>query len=172
MICDRPASERGGRFVFSGLPVRCVGAAQKNSRGSSRSPAAVKGNHPFRTVNPNLKMKKPRCGIGPQSCGVVAKHVPEWQVKSKGRFRPVASGGAIEAQPTEQPSARGWLRAAPAKSRVFFSVSAETRRQGDKRKKRSANRSLFLVELPGFEPGITGPESVVLPLHHSSMTFW
>ncbi len=29
----------------------------------------------------------------------------------------------------------------------------------------------FVVELPGFEPGITGPESVVLPLHHSSMRF-
>ena len=27
------------------------------------------------------------------------------------------------------------------------------------------------VELPGFEPGITGPESVVLPLHHSSVDF-
>ena len=27
------------------------------------------------------------------------------------------------------------------------------------------------VELPGFEPGITGPESVVLPLHHSSIDF-
>ena len=25
----------------------------------------------------------------------------------------------------------------------------------------------FLVGLPGFEPGMTGPESVVLPLHHS-----
>ena len=31
---------------------------------------------------------------------------------------------------------------------------------------------VFGVELPGFEPRITGPESVVLPLHHSSMTFW
>ena len=27
------------------------------------------------------------------------------------------------------------------------------------------------VELPVFEPGITGPESVVLPLHHSSIDF-
>ena len=26
---------------------------------------------------------------------------------------------------------------------------------------------LFLVGLPGFEPRMTGPESVVLPLHHS-----
>ena len=25
------------------------------------------------------------------------------------------------------------------------------------------------VGLPGFEPGMTGPESVVLPLHHSPM---
>ena len=29
----------------------------------------------------------------------------------------------------------------------------------------------FSVELPGFEPRITGPESVVLPLHHSSVDF-
>ena len=27
--------------------------------------------------------------------------------------------------------------------------------------------SAFLVGLPGLEPGKTGPESVVLPLHHS-----
>ena len=27
--------------------------------------------------------------------------------------------------------------------------------------------ALFLVGLPGLEPGKTGPESVVLPLHHS-----
>ena len=26
---------------------------------------------------------------------------------------------------------------------------------------------LFVVGLPGLEPGMTGPESVVLPLHHS-----
>ena len=25
----------------------------------------------------------------------------------------------------------------------------------------------ILVGLPGFEPGMTGPESVVLPLHHT-----
>ena len=31
--------------------------------------------------------------------------------------------------------------------------------------------ALNFVELPGFEPGITGPESVVLPLHHSSVDF-
>ena len=27
----------------------------------------------------------------------------------------------------------------------------------------------FLVGVPGFEPGMTGPESVVLPLHHTPM---
>ena len=37
-------------------------------------------------------------------------------------------------------------------------------------KKRKPHRiSVGFVELPGFEPGITGPESVVLPLHHSSI---
>ena len=25
----------------------------------------------------------------------------------------------------------------------------------------------FFVGVPGFEPGMTGPESVVLPLHHT-----
>ena len=29
-----------------------------------------------------------------------------------------------------------------------------------------------IVELPGFEPRITGPESVVLPLHHSSLSLF
>ena len=28
---------------------------------------------------------------------------------------------------------------------------------------------VVLVGLPGFEPRMTGPESVVLPLHHSPM---
>ena len=35
---------------------------------------------------------------------------------------------------------------------------------------KKASRSLYslrLVGLPGFEPRMTGPESVVLPLHHS-----
>ena len=27
------------------------------------------------------------------------------------------------------------------------------------------------VGVPGFEPGMTGPESVVLPLHHTPMSF-
>ena len=37
---------------------------------------------------------------------------------------------------------------------------------------KSDRRSIaFRVELPRFELGITGPESVVLPLHHSSMSF-
>ncbi len=36
---------------------------------------------------------------------------------------------------------------------------------------RSSDRLTGLrVELPGLEPGKTGPESVVLPLHHSSMS--
>ena len=33
-------------------------------------------------------------------------------------------------------------------------------------KKRDFVGSLFLVGIPGLEPGKTGPESVVLPLHH------
>ena len=28
----------------------------------------------------------------------------------------------------------------------------------------------LMVGLPGYEPGMTGPESVVLPLHHSPIT--
>ena len=38
---------------------------------------------------------------------------------------------------------------------------------GIKQKKQSI--STALVGLPGFEPRMTGPESVVLPLHHSPM---
>ena len=32
-------------------------------------------------------------------------------------------------------------------------------------------RRLTMVGIPGFEPGMTGPESVVLPLHHIPMPF-
>ncbi len=31
---------------------------------------------------------------------------------------------------------------------------------------------MLLVGIPGFEPGMTGPESVVLPLHHIPMSFF
>ena len=30
---------------------------------------------------------------------------------------------------------------------------------------------MLLVGIPGFEPGMTGPESVVLPLHHIPICF-
>ena len=36
-----------------------------------------------------------------------------------------------------------------------------------KYKKKSLFFKKLFVGLPGFEPGMTGPESVVLPLHHS-----
>ena len=36
-----------------------------------------------------------------------------------------------------------------------------------KNKKRAESISALFVGLPGLEPGKTGPESVVLPLHHS-----
>ena len=32
-------------------------------------------------------------------------------------------------------------------------------------------KDALLVGIPGFEPGMTGPESVVLPLHHIPMLF-
>ena len=35
------------------------------------------------------------------------------------------------------------------------------------RKKNDPQKRVVLVGLPGFEPRMTGPESVVLPLHHS-----
>ena len=39
----------------------------------------------------------------------------------------------------------------------------------DINKKKSLFFKKLLVGLPGFEPRMTGPESVVLPLHHSPM---
>ena len=44
---------------------------------------------------------------------------------------------------------------------------------GEREIKKAVNllySQLFFVGLPGFEPGMTGPESVVLPLHHSPIT--
>ena len=40
-----------------------------------------------------------------------------------------------------------------------------------KTKKHLSKRKMLLVGIPGFEPGMTGPESVVLPLHHIPMSF-
>ena len=40
-----------------------------------------------------------------------------------------------------------------------------------KQKKHLSKRKMLLVGIPGFEPGMTGPESVVLPLHHIPMSF-
>ena len=37
---------------------------------------------------------------------------------------------------------------------------------GYKQKKHLSNERCSLVGIPGLEPGMTGPESVVLPLHH------
>ena len=36
-------------------------------------------------------------------------------------------------------------------------------------KKNDLQMKIVLVGLPGFEPRMTGPESVVLPLHHSPL---
>ena len=34
------------------------------------------------------------------------------------------------------------------------------------------SKQAFFVGLPGLEPGTTGPESAVLPLHHIPMYFY
>ncbi len=39
-------------------------------------------------------------------------------------------------------------------------------------KKTTLGMRVALVGLPGFEPRMTGPESVVLPLHHSPIIFF
>ena len=41
--------------------------------------------------------------------------------------------------------------------------------QETKQQKNDPRLRVVLVGLPGFEPRMTGPESVVLPLHHSPM---
>ena len=38
--------------------------------------------------------------------------------------------------------------------------------------KKAIEKSTALVGLPGFEPRMTGPESVVLPLHHSPIVLF
>lgn len=40
------------------------------------------------------------------------------------------------------------------------------------KKRETALRFLSRVGLPGFEPRMTGPESVVLPLHHSPIALF
>ncbi len=40
-------------------------------------------------------------------------------------------------------------------------------KEGNTQKQKKIDNSISLsVGIPGFEPGMTGPESVVLPLHH------
>ena len=41
--------------------------------------------------------------------------------------------------------------------------------QQETAQKKTTLKESRLVGLPGFEPRMTGPESVVLPLHHSPM---
>ena len=48
---------------------------------------------------------------------------------------------------------------------IFSNIASNNKHK--QKKKRKKNLPLFSVGLPGLEPGKTGPESVVLPLHHS-----
>lgn len=51
---------------------------------------------------------------------------------------------------------------------VSISVRAKRRKSKNKKAYQKKSDALFyLVGLPRFELGMTGPESVVLPLHHS-----
>ena len=39
-----------------------------------------------------------------------------------------------------------------------------------KQNKHLSKRKMLFVGIPGYEPGMTGPESVVLPLHHNPIS--
>ena len=81
------------------------------------------------------------------------------------------------------PASRGRILrqniAADFHSRVFEQIleedcSEKDRNEKDKKEKAApggtARQIVFFVELPGLEPRPTEPESVVLPLHYSSVT--
>ena len=59
------------------------------------------------------------------------------------------------------------------KSRIYNDKAENKyKMRGDIKQKRNLPFSKFLfVGIPGFEPGKAGPESAVLPLHHSPITF-
>ena len=50
-------------------------------------------------------------------------------------------------------------------------VNEFSKRKGIKKSLPRTRQGLFIVGLPRFELGKTGPESVVLPLHHSPIFF-
>lgn len=62
-------------------------------------------------------------------------------------------------------SDRRGFRVKDKRFRTNFPIAPAER----KKERRAGDAYPPFVELPGLEPGITGPESVVLPLHHSSI---
>ena len=64
-----------------------------------------------------------------------------------------------------------WVLVLASASQVLLGKSSAyyfTCKRGIKQKN-DLPQKIVLVGLPGFEPRMTGPESVVLPLHHSPM---
>ena len=93
--------------------------------------------------------------VVPGCCKVV-----EQMVADGDRGRPRVAGGV----------AGRWRCRSRTKNSIAVgrTIVSGRRLAGEKEKGRTFC-STFSVELPGLEPGKTGPESVVLPLHHSSM---
>ena len=65
---------------------------------------------------------------------------------------------------TMRPTARTFARGSPTSPTAHLTFPYLSLQ---KKKPRRHHISGAPVGLPGFEPGMTGPESVVLPLHHS-----
>ena len=93
--------------------------------------------------------------VVPGCCKVV-----EQMVADGDRGRPRVAGGV----------AGRWRCRSRTKNSIAVgrTIVSGRRLAGEKEKGRTFC-STFSVELPGLEPGKTGPESVVLPLHHSSI---
>ena len=53
------------------------------------------------------------------------------------------------------------------RSTVAVGYPLATNQRNQNTQKNDPQKRVVLVGLPGFEPRMTGPESVVLPLHHS-----
>ena len=63
--------------------------------------------------------------------------------------------------------------AASASPTLFFaSKGFESELSALRRKNQALRARLLVVEIEGFEPSLTEPESVVLPLHHISILYW
>ncbi len=133
-------------------------AALADGSQASQAPATVT------SALSEVRLKKP-----PRSIGRAPRRFPENSIPQPvtGPNRSFGPASACPYRRTAVPRYPG----IPVSRHLRSSPPCPPPRRGVYNEKSDRRSIAFRVELPRFELGITGPESVVLPLHHSSMSF-